>query len=260
MTPAQFYAQERLEAENLIRQFTPDDELHDELIARIRPAIAFDSERIDDAEIPLGASKFGGAPDVADDFNWPLFQNQPLSFVAQINLDEIAPFDIEGVFPPSGLLSFFAPFGAIAFSPTIEVFRFARADHRLALLWDQYAFKSVKLAPTIVASLLHYGCAEFYEKQGEPELKGRAAAFDCDYEEMEFETYQLLGYPDAVQNDPRYDSDEANWREWRLLFQVGEDDQAQTMWGDAGQLYWTIRARDLQNHDFTDCRFHFDSC
>lgn len=64
----------------------------------------------------LGSSKFGGRPDVPQDFVWPYFEsenydkvraNRPLSFMAQINLAEAAEFDKEGLLPKQGLLSFF---------------------------------------------------------------------------------------------------------------------------------------------------------
>lgn len=61
-------------------------------------------------------SKIGGRPDVPADFEWPYFEsenykkvvaNRPLSFMAQINLAESAEFDLDGLLPKQGLLSFF---------------------------------------------------------------------------------------------------------------------------------------------------------
>ena len=106
MTPTQTYAAKRAEAESLIRQHAPA-RLQNPLIALLRPAIALHATRADDAQIPLGASKFGGAPDVPDGFEWPMWNGEPLGFLAQINLEEVAPFDVEGVLPKSGVLSFF---------------------------------------------------------------------------------------------------------------------------------------------------------
>ncbi len=106
MTPAETYAQKCLEAVELIRQHAPP-RLQDALIALLRPAIALSATRADDAQIPLGASKFGGAPDVPPGFEWPMWNDKPLGFLAQINLEEVAPFDVEELLPKSGLLSFF---------------------------------------------------------------------------------------------------------------------------------------------------------
>jgi len=106
MTPAEEFAAKRLEAEALIRQHAPE-RLQAQLVELLRPAIALTATRADDAQIPVGASKFGGAPDVPADFEWPMWNDKPLGFLAQINLEEVAPFDVEGLLPKSGLLSFF---------------------------------------------------------------------------------------------------------------------------------------------------------
>lgn len=64
----------------------------------------------------LGATRFGGQPDVPPDFVWPTFEgescdhvvkNRPLTFLAQFNCEELAQFDIEHLLPDHGLLSFF---------------------------------------------------------------------------------------------------------------------------------------------------------
>jgi len=75
MTPAQSFAQKRAEAETLIRQHAPA-RLQEQLISLLRPAIALSATRTDDALIPLGASKFGGAPDVPPDFEWPMWNEK----------------------------------------------------------------------------------------------------------------------------------------------------------------------------------------
>lgn len=65
----------------------------------------------------VGNSRFGGAPDVPDDFIWPVFETdtfddknikpRPLSFLAQFNCQELAAYDSEGLLPRIGILSFF---------------------------------------------------------------------------------------------------------------------------------------------------------
>ncbi len=90
MTPAaETYAQKRAEAVALIEQHAPP-RLQSALIDLLRPAIALCATRAEDAQIPIGASKFGGAPDVLADFEWPMWNEKPLGFLAQINLEEVA--------------------------------------------------------------------------------------------------------------------------------------------------------------------------
>ena len=64
----------------------------------------------------LGATRFGGKPDVPPDFVWPTYEgesydhvvkNRPLTFLAQFNCEELAQFDKEHLLPDHGLLSFF---------------------------------------------------------------------------------------------------------------------------------------------------------
>ncbi len=83
MTPTESFARKRAEAETLIRQHAPA-RLQEPLIALLRPAIALSATRTDDALIPLGASKFGGAPDVPADFEWPMWNEKPLGFLARV--------------------------------------------------------------------------------------------------------------------------------------------------------------------------------
>lgn len=79
--------------------------------------------RIDSRFVPaqgklaVGASKFGGRPDVPADFIWPVFETdtreddqvkeRPLAFLAQFDCAQLAPLDPEGLLPKEGLLSFF---------------------------------------------------------------------------------------------------------------------------------------------------------
>ena len=64
----------------------------------------------------LGATRFGGKPDVPSDFVWPTYEGEsydhvvkdrPLTFLAQFNCAELAQFDKEHLLPDHGLLSFF---------------------------------------------------------------------------------------------------------------------------------------------------------
>lgn len=63
----------------------------------------------DENALPIGASKFGGCPDLPGDVAWFRREraNIPLSFIGQVNLAEIAPFDLEHKLPECGMLYFF---------------------------------------------------------------------------------------------------------------------------------------------------------
>lgn len=58
--------------------------------------------------LPAGCSKYGGRPDVADDFQWPHDNSgRPLSLLLQIDCADLASLDREGLLPSSGQLYFF---------------------------------------------------------------------------------------------------------------------------------------------------------
>ncbi|GAC1584547.1 MAG: hypothetical protein NVS3B20_14430 [Polyangiales bacterium] len=61
----------------------------------------------DDQAIAVGASKVGGLPDLPASVEWPILNERPLSFLAQIRLDEASSFDQDALLPKTGLLSFF---------------------------------------------------------------------------------------------------------------------------------------------------------
>ena len=70
----------------------------------------------DNAVYELGATRFGGQPDVPSDFIWPTYMGEsydhvvkkrPLSFLAQFNCADFAKYDTEHLLPDHGLLSFF---------------------------------------------------------------------------------------------------------------------------------------------------------
>jgi len=81
--------------------------------------IAISTKATPEHAIPVGASRFGGRPDVPKDFVWPVATRDPrpytttkpvvlpLDFVAQIALSDIAELDRERLLPEDGLLSFF---------------------------------------------------------------------------------------------------------------------------------------------------------
>ena len=60
----------------------------------------------DNSEI-INKSKIGGKPYLPKDFIWPYYQEFPLSFLAQINLEEVNSFDKDKLLPSTGMLYFF---------------------------------------------------------------------------------------------------------------------------------------------------------
>ena len=95
------------------------EELKNEIIAKLRQ-VARQEIKITfgqtDEPLLVGSSRIGGRPDVPSDFVWPTYEGssydvelkcRPLSFLAQINLRDVAAWDEEHLLPTEGILSFF---------------------------------------------------------------------------------------------------------------------------------------------------------
>ena len=273
MTPAETYAQSRLEAENLIRQHAPA-RLQDAVIERLLSAIALAATRADDADIAIGASKFGGAPDVAAGFAWPMWNERPLSFVAQINLEEIAPFDIENKLPSSGLLSFFYdmnedsdwPFGELGDEGGWRVFRFEEDLTRAEVPEEAQISHGLNTA-TIVPHLFCAAPTSLYWMDGdETEIENKT---ELDLKELrecrafleslptQKQSLTMLGHPVEIQHDARSETvwmtKRGNPDDWIVLLQMDMNDELDWMWGDAGAMFYLMHRDDLKVHDWDKC-------
>ena len=68
--------------------------------------ITLSTEFNNNSEI-VDKSKIGGRPYLPKDFTWPYYQELPLSFLAQINLEEVSSLDKDKLLPDKGMLYFF---------------------------------------------------------------------------------------------------------------------------------------------------------
>jgi len=277
MIPTESFAQKRAEAETLIRQHAPA-RLQELLIALLRPAIALSATRTDDALIPLGASKFGGAPDVPPNFEWPMWNDKPLGFLAQINLEEVAPFDVENQLPPSGMLSFFydlidQPWGSHSDKGSWAVHLFETGNLRRAE--EQKMEREINCCSLQFSSRVDL---PDYVQRGRS-LTEVGEPFGSYYEiekgrEQPDKRHQLLGTAMVLQGEmqsecelkskgqpyPEDDEDEDGLpprvpgeEDWTLLFQVDSDKSLEVSWGDVGFLYFWIRRQDLAARQFENC-------
>ena len=199
-----------------------------------------------DARLGLAATKLGGRPDLRVRSRWPSGEGRPLSFVAQIDLAQVAALDHSGLLPRAGLLSFFygnpeAPLEAdlseVVFSePGTPLSRREFPDE----LADHERYAAVALRPEAELSLPPAPPSFLSEEELD--------AYQWKLEELApGSRHRLLGQPDPVQNDPR-DGDVL------LLLQVDSDDGARMMWGDVGRLYYLIETEDLRAKRFEASR------
>lgn len=234
--------------------------------------------------IPLGGNRIGGCPDVPKDFEWPRFENHPLSFIAQLNLADIAHYELGLDLPICGSLLFF-------YDSQQRTWGFAPRDKGSAVVLysscDTDQLRRVPLPPEIDKMGVFNGCSLAFKPDTNypsydsiffnPELsedemnrlfayqeQQRANDFgpfhrigghaDCVQNPMELECALVTnglycgdasGYSDPMRKELEYDAEN-----WRLLLQIDSDDHAGMMWGDVGMIYYWIHTSDLVNHRF----------
>jgi hypothetical protein len=248
------------------------------ILALARPSVRLVSEPRAESEIPVGASKLGGRPDLPARTAWPRRKRRPLGFVAQLDLATLeAPGD---VLPREGLLSFFYEKKELVFgSPGEEdgwrvVFtapgkKLVRRESPGGTPWKACrlaTFPELTLPPIRSALARSLSPAVFKRYVKLMEILER------DYRRpplTEGEVHRVLGHPDAIQGDMTRRMEyelagvdleapterlEARARTWRLLLQVDSDDEAGMMWGDLGRLYFWLRERDLAASRFERAR------
>jgi uncharacterized protein YwqG len=261
--------------------------LKETILATLRPSIRITLSTVDSEDsIPVGASKFGGLPDLPSDFVWPQYGERPLSFVAQIRLEEATPYDDENLLPKTGLLTFFyddqqwlegEPFEKGRWHVTYydgDVTQLRRIDFPANL---ENHFRYIRCHAnfsselTIPAADTYWGrkMDVAYEKA---DMNLRSKYFDLlDKLYEPGYTHRLLGHPDPIQgdvfveaesaaisdnfvlglHDKLYASPDSGIQDWLLLLQVdSEDDKTGMMWGDVGRLYYCIKQEALAARNF----------
>lgn len=201
-----------------------------DMAAALLPAVRFGVRPADPDEVPLGASKLGGPPDLPRGVTWP----GGTRFFAQVDLAGVTAVAYEGLdLPDSGLLSFFAHADddGVDWSASSAVVLYTPAGTPLVRTPSE-------AEPVPSARLVPIGVWTW------PELELTGAEFDAVdaadiWHEEEIAAacagacatdgrHQLGGHPRVIQRPVE-----------NLLFQLDSDDALDLLWGDAGTLYWT---------------------
>lgn len=247
-----------------------------------RASIRLFTTAVDESSLHVGVSKVGGMPDLPPEVSWPEWKNLPQSFVAQLRLDELHRYDVDGLLPSQGMLWFF-------YDAQQQTFGEKPADRGgwKVFFWDgdlsklhhtPYPTKLPDESRFHACSLRFAGEIALSQQ---PKLE--IANFDwTDEEQKRYEDLlstfptsddhaaihdRVLGYPDTLQDDMRLqcqlvsqgitDEDDPRVAElskgtmdWCLLLQLDSDEHAGMRWGSSGMLYFWIKQSDLQTRRF----------
>jgi uncharacterized protein YwqG len=206
-----------------------------------------------DSEIPIRASKLGGQPDLPPDFAWPTLRDVPQAFVAQIDLGKVAAHDSEHVLPKSGLLTFFYEGESVsgyteddAGGWVVRHFTPEASLARRPFPPDLPAFKRFPGVPLVAEADMSLASEDALDLPLNSEERVRYS----ELQEALRPVHRMLGHPQPVQGDPRWEVLAGDPADWVLLLQLDSDDAARTMWGDVGMLYYWIRVQDLADRRF----------
>jgi uncharacterized protein YwqG len=251
----------------------------DRILALARPAIRLTTRAAREGW-PVGASRIGGHPDLPAGAEWPSWNGRRLSFLAQVNLEELRPYACGRSLPTEGLLQFF-------YDPEQETWGFDPKDRgSWAVLFQASLqglqptlggrrFPGCRVTMTEVTTLPPWESHDFEQlgltKKERDAYLGVTDALEDAHPEPALQ-HQLLGNPAAIQgdmqlecqlvshglycgdlsgyNDPRSRQLEPGASDWRLLFQLDSDDAADMMWGDCGRLYFWMTEAALADRRF----------
>lgn len=242
------------------------------LFDALKPALKMTTTRC--SSIDTGKSKFGGSPDLPEQFAWPRDDSGELNFLLQLDLTEIAGLQGSEGLPSTGFLYFFG-------SPSMDGSN-KRDERYSAVLYFDGTRDALKDRATRSTNKTWQSCSISFETTWTMDyyLSVPQEAFDNFWDIIETLTeepvaHQLLGHPCILQ--PGYDMREecdqfrnANLNEpdsenhpsaWILLSQIASDpDGPGFCWGDGGIVYFWIKSEDLKARRF-DRHWHYkQSC
>jgi uncharacterized protein YwqG len=256
------------------------------LLRLAKPSILIHNRVVEEDNLPIGISKFGGSMDLPADVDWPTYKGRPLWPMAQFWMPEVAPYDMEGVLPHSGMLYFFydmvdQPWG---YDPSdrgawkviyAEVERTELIRVRPGISMPEgYDISDIPVCTLDFTSELTIPSPwadEILDLLGDEDednywnltnpLSDKSAV------------HRLLGYPNQIQGDMDveaqlvsngiYMGNIVDWddpvvksllggvKDWRLLFQMDDEfDSIQRFGGDGARIYYWIRKEDLSRRNF----------
>jgi uncharacterized protein YwqG len=224
--------------------------------------------------LPLGASRFGGVPDLPPGETWPERGEVPMEFIAQIRLADVAAAGGDARLPAQGSLLFFynSQWDAddmVEEDACCAVLFHAGADAELVrtppprVEWKSEYAEVSQLAPFIhgVASL-SFEPTVMVPGGISPYITEPLSGFWQDFTagasgalsgatEPYHENF-LLGYVD----EQDYVDAHEHGTEDQLLLQVDSEDAAEFQFGDCNKLFFLMTKGELAARDFSNVRIY----
>jgi uncharacterized protein YwqG len=221
------------------------------------------------AALPIGASRFGGVPDLPAGTEWPERDGVPMEFVAQIALADVAHLDPRGRLPSTGHLVFFynSQWSTSDMQPDAACCAVLHVDGPLERATPpRVEFQSEFTSEPQLAPFLHGLASLRFETHPSvpmapspfigPPLDDYWQDFTAEHWSSwspggeSYTANHLLGYVDAQ------DYVDAQTAADQLLLQIDSDGAAEFQWGDCDRLYFVMTADELAARDFSKVRLY----
>ncbi|MFT9847175.1 YwqG family protein [Aneurinibacillus sp. REN35] len=239
------------------------------ILDNLRPSVALQLEKAE--ALPIGTSKLGGLPDLPEGWTIPVYNDRPLTFIAQYNLKEMNTAAPSMGLPEQGMLYFFYE--------AEEQQVWGEADQKEGWRILYYDGHLEALSPAVLPAEDYFmlsSCRVYFHPTKTLDVESLENRINLT-EEEEDKYYELLddlhefspshqafGHPFAVQNDV---FEECGWfsgqenREWVLLLQVDSDEEnLNIMWGDVGMIYFCIPKDALAERKFDQAWLIYQCC
>ena len=248
-------------------------------------SIRMNAELASEGEFDPGSSKLA-ATRSARRQGWPECGGVAMALLAQLRMQDAAPYDPDGRLPKSGMLYFFyeAKDQKWGFDPKHRGhWKVIYHDGDLAGLQittppdnlpEESRFQECKVAFSNEITLPSWESKDVEplnlseaERDGYMDFPGPIVAkagrsiacwdipnqiqgemkFECQLASNGIYVGDSTGY-----TDPRLPALEKGADDWQLLLQIDSDDPLGMMWGDTGRVYFWVRKQDLARKDFSN--------
>jgi len=238
----------------------------------IKPSIRLITVRESENKLKIGQTKLGGQPDLPPNIEWPYWKQYPMSFIAQINLQEMPNIQTDNdILPTRGIIYFFYTANPEAIYEegdfdnnfeTSKVLFFEGEINNLERtrppkeLPNELQFFSARVTPRLEWTVPDSESFEINEvlglSWGDEDNEKYWKVFQDNFSNKYIEGYtsefhvgmnRLFGYHDPVQGEHKGEG-------WRLLLQIDTEESTNMDWDDTGRVYFWIKDIDLKNLQF----------
>ncbi|MCX2573517.1 YwqG family protein [Pedobacter sandarakinus] len=247
------------------------------VLGLLKPTISIKTKKATE-KIKIGASKFGGLPDLPKKTQWPRLNGAPFAFIGQINLEEIR-FDIENKLPKRGILYFFLSTNQFDYQmePFDKIHKVLFFNEKLENLKTQDYPENFNDLAKFKECIIEY--TEHYSLPSYQNYQIAESGFGDEDENLLFEAneliceitganqdvgHQILGNANAVQGDVSrswVNQSHLNKKEIVLLLQVDmlDENPEFNRFGATGGIYFGITMQDLENGNFENTKFEIQN-